>query len=70
MKMHKTFHPKDDIDRVLVSGKRGSETAKIEDCLDVSIQGTKEYIKRSQENLIYKNEKKNNCMDTSNDKLP
>ena len=47
MTIHKALHPRDDIDRLYVSRKK--EEKDIEDCVDVSIQRLKDYIKKSAE---------------------
>ena len=53
MNMHKALHPRDDIDRLFVSRKEGGRgLTSIKDCIDASIQGLKDYIKKSKERLI------------------
>ena len=45
MTMHKALHPRDDVDRLYVSRKeRGRWLARIEDCVDASIQRLEDYI--------------------------
>ena len=50
MTMHKTLYPSDGIDQLYVSRKRGGRRlSNILDCVDVSIQGHKNYIKNRKE---------------------
>ena len=47
MRMHKTLHPRDDVDRLHVSRKDGGiELISIEDSGDTSMQRLKDYIKK------------------------
>ena len=48
--MHKALHPRNGIDRLYVSRKEGGrKRAYIKDCGDATIQGLKEFIKKSKE---------------------
>ena len=50
--MHKALHPRDDRDGLYVSrNKRGRGLATIEDCVEATIQGLKEFTKKSKERL-------------------
>ena len=52
MTIHKVLHLRDDIDRLYGSRKKGGrELTSIKDSIDASIQGLKEYIKKSKERL-------------------
>ena len=51
MTLHKAFHPQEDIDSLYVS-RGGRWLTNIEDCVDASIQGHKNYIKKKKERLI------------------
>ena len=45
--MHKTLHPRDDVDRLYVSRKYGGRgLASIEDGVDASIQQLEDYIEK------------------------
>ena len=44
MTMHKALHPRDDVNRIYVSRKRGSGLASIEDSVYSSIQRLEDYI--------------------------
>ena len=47
MTMHKALHPRDDVDRLCVSRKKGGRgLASIEDSIDGSIQRLEDYIRR------------------------
>ena len=51
--MHKTLHPRDDIDRLYVSRKEGErELASIEDSIDIMIQRLEDYIEKCEGRLI------------------
>ena len=51
--MHKTFHPRDDIDRLYVSRKEGGRRlASTEDSIDASIQQLEDYIEKHERGLI------------------
>ena len=51
--MHKALHPRDDIDRLYVSRKKGGGgLANIEDSVDTSIQRLKDYIGKHEGELI------------------
>ena len=51
--IHKALHPSDDGDRLYVSRKKGGGgLARIEDCVDVSLQGLEKCMKKSWERLI------------------
>ena len=53
MTMHKTLHPRDDIDRLYVSRKEGGKGfASIEGSVDASIQRLEDYIKKHEGGLI------------------
>ena len=47
MTMHEALHPRDDVDRLYVSRKvEGRVLARIEDCVDASIQRLEDYIEK------------------------
>ena len=51
--MHKTLHPRDDVDRLYVPGKEGGRgLASIEDSVDTSIQRLEDYIEKHERELI------------------
>ena len=51
--MHKSLHPRDDGDRLYVSGKEGgSGFASIEDSVDASIQSLEDYIQKHDGGVI------------------
>ena len=53
MTMHKTLHPRDDVDRLYVSRKDGRRwLASIEDTVDASIQRLEDYIEKHERGLI------------------
>ena len=53
MSMHKTLHPRDDVDRLHVSRKEeGRGLASTEDSVDVSIQWLKDYLEKHEWGLI------------------
>ena len=53
MTMHKSLHPRDDVDRHYVSRKEGGRSlASIEDTVDASIQRLKDYIVKHERGLI------------------
>ena len=53
LNMHKALHSIDNIDGMHESRKEGRrECIKIEDCLDASIPGIEEFIKKSKKGLI------------------
>ena len=53
MTMHKTLHPRDDVDRLYVSRKEGGRgLASIEDSVDASIQQLEDYIEKHERGLI------------------
>ena len=53
MTMHKTLHPRDDVDRLYVSRKEGGRgLANIEDSVDASIQRLKDYIQKHDGGLV------------------
>ena len=51
--MHKALHSRDDVDRLYVSRKEGRRgLAKIEDCVEASIQLLKDYIQKHEGGLV------------------
>ena len=53
MTMHKTLHPRDNVDRLYVSRKEGGRgLASIEDSVDTSIQRIEDYIEKHERGLI------------------
>ena len=53
MTMHKTSHPRDDVDRLYVSRKEGGRgLASIKDIVDASIQRLEDYIQKHERGLI------------------
>ena len=51
--MHKALHPRDDVDRLYVSRKKGwSGLASIEETVDASIQRLEDYIENHEQGLI------------------
>ena len=51
--MHKTLHPRDDVDRLYVSRKEGGRgLGSIEDSVDASIQRLENYIEKHERGLI------------------
>ena len=53
MTMHMALHPRDDVDRLYVSRKKGERgLAKIEDTVDASIQRLEHYIEKHERGLI------------------
>ena len=53
MTMHKTLHPRDDVDRLYVPRKEGGRgLASIEDSVDTSIQRLEDYIGKHERGLI------------------
>ena len=53
MTMHKALHPRDDVDRLYVSRKKGARgLASIEDSVDASIQRLEDYIEKHERGLI------------------
>ena len=53
MTMHKTLHPKDDVDRLYVPRKEGGRgLASIEDSVDTSIRRLEDYIEKHERGLI------------------
>ena len=53
MTMHKTLHPRDNVDRLYVSRKEGGRgLASIEDTIDASIQRLEDYIEKHERGLI------------------
>ena len=53
MTMHKTLHPRDDVDRLYVSRKEGGRgLTSIEDSIDASIQKLKNYVEKHEGRLI------------------
>ena len=53
MTMHKTLHPRDDVDRLYVPRKEGGRgLTSIEDSDDTSIQRLEDYIKKLERGLI------------------
>ena len=53
MTMHKTLHPRDDVDRLYVSRKEGGRgLASIEDSVDASIQQLEDYIEKHEGGLV------------------
>ena len=49
--MHTASHPKDDIDRLCIK-KGGRGFTSIQECVDGSIGGAENYIKKNQDRLI------------------
>ena len=48
--MHKTFHPKDDVDRLYVGRKDGGRgLISIKECVENSVLGLREYVENSSE---------------------
>ena len=56
MIIHKTLYQIDDIDRLNVLRKEGSGLVRIVDCLDTSVQGLEDNIRKNEEKLIYCNQ--------------
>ena len=53
MTMHKTMHPRYDVDRLYVSRKEGRRVlVSIKDSVDVSIQRLEDYIEKHEGGLI------------------
>ena len=53
MTMHKALHPRDDVDRLYVSRKKGErELASMEDSVDASIQRLEDFIENPGGRLI------------------
>ena len=53
MTMHKTLYPRDDVDKLYVSRKKGGRgLASIEDSVDASIQRLEDYIEKHEQGLI------------------
>ena len=53
MTIHKALHPRDDIDRIYVSRKKGGRgLTSIEDNVDTSIQRLEDYIEKHEGGLI------------------
>ena len=53
MTMHKTLHPRDSVDRLYVSRKKGGRgLVSIEDTVDASIQRLEDYIEKHERGLI------------------
>ena len=53
MTMHKALHPRDDIDRLYVSRKKGGRgLASIKDTVDASIRQLEDYIEKHERGLI------------------
>ena len=53
MTMHKTLHPRDDVDRLYVSKKEGGRgLASIENTVDASILRLEDYIEKHERGLI------------------
>ena len=53
MTMHKTLHPRDDVDRLYLSRKEGRRGfASIEDSVDASMQRFEDYIEKHERGLI------------------
>ena len=53
MTMHKALHPRDDVDRLYVSRKKGGRgLASIEDNVDASIQRLEDYTEKHERGLI------------------
>ena len=53
MTMHKTLHPRDDVDGLNVSRKEGGRgLASIEDTVDASTQRLEDYIEKHERGLI------------------
>ena len=53
MTMHKALHPRDDVDRLYVSRKKGGRgLTSIEDSVDASIQRLEDYIEKHEGGLI------------------
>ena len=50
--MQKTFHLRDDVDRLYVPRKRGRRLASVDDSVDVLIQRLGDYIEKRGERLI------------------
>ena len=63
MTMHKTLHPRDDVDILYVPRKEGGRgLTSIEDSVDTSIQRLEDYIEKKQRGLI--TAKRNNTANT------
>ena len=57
--MHKTLHPRDDVDRLYVSEKEGGRIfANIEDSFDTSIQRLEDNREKHEGGLITSHQKK------------
>ena len=52
MTTHKDLHPKDGVDRLYVSRKRGRELVSIKDSVDASIQRLEDFIEKRGGGLI------------------
>ena len=53
MTMHKSLHPRDNVDRLYVSRKEGGRgLASIEDSIDASIQRLEDYTEKHERGLI------------------
>ena len=51
--MHKSLHPRDDVDTLYISRKEGGRRlASIEDCVDASIQQFEDYIENTMANIM------------------
>ena len=53
MSMYKAYHLRDDIDRLYVTRKEGGRGLEsIDDCVDGTVQGLKEFINSRKERLV------------------
>ena len=52
MTMHKALNPKDDVERLYVTRKRGRGLTSFEDSVDASIQRLEVYIEKRERRLI------------------
>ena len=52
MTMRKPLHPKNEIDRLYMSRKRSRGLDSIKDCINTTVRGQKDFIKKRKERLI------------------
>ena len=63
--MHKALHPRDDVDRLYVTGKGGRGIASIEDSVVAPIQRLEDYIEKRAGRLITATRKNTDNMRTN-----
>ena len=69
MTMHKALHPRDDVDRLYVSRKRGGRgLTSMEDSVDALIQRLEDSIEKRRERLVTATRNNTNNMRTNNQK--